>query len=92
MTSKLVTYDLATPNGDYTSLHTKLQTYPHWVKVTQSCWLIKSSDPSSKICSDLESVLNNDDRLFVAEIAEDVAWVLPHMDTIALKLVLHAKN
>ena len=74
MTSKIVTYDLAAPNGDYESLHVKLKAYTQWAKITQSCWFIKTDDSCKVVRNNLKSSMNDDDRLFVAALTGEAAW------------------
>ena len=75
MSSKIVTYDLATPHGNYEILYLKIQEYPKYARVTQSCWLIKTSDSCEDIFKNLSSVMNNSDRVFIAELTSEATWL-----------------
>jgi len=74
MKSKIVTYDLIGDNQDYESLIAKIQLYRYWTKLTESCWVIKTTISCSDVQKDLASVMGDDDRLFVAELTGVAAW------------------
>lgn len=71
--SYIITYDLDAPGQNYGKLIEKIKTY-HWAKLTESCWCITSSKTSTEIRDDLKSVLDKNDKLFVAKLTGEAAW------------------
>lgn len=73
MLAKLITYDLRAPGRDYSKLKTALAAYPNACKVTESCWLIKSSDSCTVIRDNLWKQMDSNDILFVAALNGETA-------------------
>lgn len=74
MKSIIVTYDLCSPNRDYSELYKKLKSYPGWAKITESTWLLKTNKSCMDVCNDVLTVMDNNDRLFVTESTGAGAW------------------
>lgn len=71
---KLVTYDLVKPETDYEDLIDAIKGYSDWCTVQKSVWLISSNDTCETIRDHLKKYMDDDDRLFVAELPGEVAW------------------
>lgn len=82
MSSKIVTYDLLGDGKDYEALVEKIKEYSRWAKITESCWFISTESSCVEVRDNLASVLDNDDRLFVAKLSGEAAW----RNTISKKL------
>lgn len=74
MSNFIVTYDLLAPDKDYEELISAIKDYGTYSKVTESCWIIKSSKSSSQILEHLKNHIDFNDRLFVAQLTRDVSW------------------
>ena len=72
--SKIVTYDLCAPERNYSELYNKIKAYGVWAHICGSTWFISTSDTCSTVRDNLKSVLDKDDRLFVAELNGTAAW------------------
>lgn len=73
MDKYIITYDLNTPGKNYSSLISKIKTYPY-SKICESVWIIRSSNNSSQIRDVLLNEIDINDRLFVAELTGEAAW------------------
>ena len=62
-----VTYDLISPNQDYDAIHEYLEEFEH-CKHLELFWLIKSNKKASEIKSELKSLIDSDDIVFVARL------------------------
>ena len=74
MNSYLISYDLMAPSKDYPSLISAIKKYGTYAKVLESFWIIKSNQSSSKIRDNLKSYIDENDKLFVAELTGKAAW------------------
>ncbi len=73
MNSFIITYDLNNPGKNYSSLIARIKSYTH-SKICESAWIVKSYNNSLEIRDDLISVLDTNDRLFVAKLTGQAAW------------------
>lgn len=73
MNKFLITYDLRSPGKDYSKLINYIKSF-NCVKVTESCWIIKSDGTSSKVRDNLRLYIDVNDRLFVANLVSDCSW------------------
>lgn len=73
MKNYLISYDLHSPNRNYSPLIEKIQTAPYWSKVNESAWFVKSSLTTVELKNILEQTIDVDDVLFVAEM-NSCAW------------------
>ena len=73
-TSKIITYDLRLSDKNYDALYEKIKSYGVWARICESVWFIKTSDSVVEVRDNLFSVLDTDDRLFVAELSGSAAW------------------
>lgn len=74
MQSMIVCYDLRKPGADYSALYEKLKSYTHWAKITESTCFIKTGRSCSEVRDDLLTVMDSNDRIFVAKLTGEAAW------------------
>ena len=68
--SKIITYDLCSPGRNYE----KIKSYGTWAHICESTWIISTTDSCSDIRDNLKSVIDSNDRLFVAALTGGAAW------------------
>jgi hypothetical protein len=73
--AKLITYDLCAPGKNYEDLITAIKTYPMWCKITESCWIVSSLSTCSETATYLRQFIDDNDKLFVAMLSGDAAWI-----------------
>ena len=75
MAAFIVTYDLHRAGQNYQCLTDKLESYPtHW-HVQQSVWIIATNQSAADIRDSLNGCLDNNDKLIVARLSGEAAWV-----------------
>ncbi len=74
MSSKIVEYDLCSPGRNYDDLYATIKSYSAWAHVTESTWFIKTQDSCATVRDNLAKHMDNNDRLFVAELTGAAAW------------------
>lgn len=72
--SKIITYDLRNSNKNYNDLYEKIKSYGTWAHICESVWFISTADSCVTVRDNLKSVLDSDDRIFVAELTGIAAW------------------
>ena len=72
--SKIITYDLCSPGRNYDALYEKIKSYGTWAHICESTWIISTTDSCSDIRDNLKSVIDSNDRLFVAALTGGAAW------------------
>ncbi len=75
MKSMIITYDLCGSGKNYDALIEKIKSYGTWAHITESSWVIKASASCSSVRDALAAVMDTDDKLFVAELAGNAAWL-----------------
>ena len=74
MGAKIVSYDVdqtvQSPTR-YEDIHAALESYRYHARVTESCWVIDTRESCNRVYIKLMSILNNSDRLFVADLGEN---------------------
>lgn len=83
MTTYIICYDLAKPGQDCPDLIKAIQAYGAYCHLQKSVWLIVSEVESSVIRENLKRYLNNNDKLFVAQVSASAAWTENHADKIS---------
>jgi hypothetical protein len=73
MTNYLVTYDLRKPGQNYDELINAIKSYKN-VKVTESCWLVRSTNKAETIRDSLTKHMDANDRIYVTPVARGAAW------------------
>lgn len=72
--SKIITYDLCSPGRNYNDLYEKIKSYGTWAHICESTWIISTTDSCPDIRDNLKSVIDSNDRLFVAALTGGAAW------------------
>lgn len=72
--SKIITYDLRNSNKNYNDLYEKIKSYGTCARICESVWFISTTDSCVTVRDNLKSVLDSDDRIFVAELTGAAAW------------------
>ena len=77
MNRLLVTYDLVGEerSDDYRRLGERLRAYGTYAIVEYSTWLVLTSASARAVRDDLAAYLDADDRLFVAALTGETAWL-----------------
>lgn len=73
----LITYDLSDPGQNYNALRNAITEHP-FVKITESCWIIRSNLTAPQIRDILRPCLDTNDRLFVCDFHHYAAMGLPN--------------
>lgn len=74
MSSKIIEYDLCSPGRNYNELYDAIKSYSVWAHITESTWFVKTSDSCVMVRDNLSKHIDNNDRLFVAELTGTAAW------------------
>lgn len=72
--SKIITYDLCSPDRKYNTLYNKIKSYSKWARISESSWLVSTTDTCKQVADNLKSALDSNDRLFIAELTGEGAW------------------
>lgn len=75
MNTYLIGYDLDKPGQDYKDLIDKIKSFGTWWHCLDSTWLIKSSLSAKAIRDDLATIIDNNDKLLVARLSGEAAWI-----------------
>lgn len=70
----IISYDLDDPGQNYGKLIERIKSYPGYAKLTESCWCVTSNSSSQDIRDDLNSVVDSNDKVFVAKLTGEAAW------------------
>ena len=74
MKSMLISYDLRSPGRNYDDLYDVIKSFPDWAHITESTWCVKTHLDCVELRDKLCSVLDRNDRMFVAELTGVAAW------------------
>lgn len=74
MHSYIISYDLIA-DKDYSSLYKAIKNYGTYAHVLESVWIVNSSTSSVDIRDNLKSFLDADDKIFVAKLTGQSAWI-----------------
>ncbi len=75
MTAYIVTYDLHTVGQNYDCLYEKLKSYGTWCRIQDSVWVVVTTVTASQIRDHLATCLDGNDKLFVARLTGEAAWM-----------------
>lgn len=75
MTAYLVAYDLHTRGQNYDCLYEKLKAYGTWCHIQDSVWVVVTTLTASQIRDQLAICLDGNDKLFVARLSGEAAWI-----------------
>ncbi len=74
MNTYLIGYDLDKPGQDYEDLYKAIKDIGTWWHCLDSTWLIKSNLSAVSIRDRLMKIMDNNDKLLVARLSNEVAW------------------
>jgi len=74
MISKIIEYDLRSPGRNYDDLYTLIKSFSKWAHITGSTWFVKTELSCTELRDKLITVLDNNDRVFIATLKGDAAW------------------
>lgn len=75
MATQLITYDLSQPGRDYAKLIAAIKRYPGWCGVTESTWLIKTTESTEAVRDALVRVVDRNDKVFIIDVTgKAAAW------------------
>jgi hypothetical protein len=75
--SILITYDLVgtdETSADYERLIDHIKGYPNWARVALSVWVVRTERSPVQVRDDVQTLLDGDDRIFVAALTGAAAW------------------
>ena len=67
--AKIVAYDLCASGKDYSGLFNAMQSYSNRYKITDSCFLLETTETAETIFNKLRQHMDKADRLFVGAVA-----------------------
>ena len=73
MFAYIISYDLRRIR-DYSSLWSAIKSYGTWAKITESMWIIVTSQDVVQVRNFLLRYMDEDDRLFVAKYGGGAVW------------------
>ncbi len=74
MTSKIISYDLRAPGRNYDKVFEIIRSYKVFGKLTESTWFVKTDETCVQLRDKLLKHMDNNDRIFVAELTGVAAW------------------
>ncbi|WP_267550458.1 hypothetical protein [Rhizobium rhizogenes] len=75
MAKYVVAYDLIKTGQNYNCIIEKIKQYGNWAHVQESVWFIVTSNTAVQIRDNLQSCLDNNDKLIVAALTGEAAWL-----------------
>ena len=85
MTSKIIEYDLKSPNRNYDSVYEVIKSYPVWAHITQSTWFVKTNESCVQIRDKIKKEIDSNDTVFVATLNGEAGWTNAICDSDYLK-------
>lgn len=70
----LISYDLCGVNRNYEVLYNTIRSFPKWVRLTESAWIISTSKTCLEVANMLIANTDDDDKVFVGELSGQAAW------------------
>lgn len=80
MQNHIVTYDLCAPKRDYDRIISAIDVYDS-VRLTESCWLIRSNNTADAVRDYLKNFIDSDDKLAVITLGAD--WASYNIEKVA---------
>lgn len=74
MEPKIIEYDLCGDEKNYQDLFDLIKKFPYCAQVTKSTWIVKTQLSCEQLRDKLLTVMDEDDRIFVAELNGNAAW------------------
>lgn len=90
-TAVLINYDLCAPGKNYEELIKSIKESGTWGKVAESCWFLETAYTPKQLRDNLKKHMDENDRLFVAELTGVSAWTNVICDSNWLKEHLEAQ-
>ena len=75
MTKYVITYDLSQPGRNYNALYGRIKSYGTYAQITESTWIIASTQTAAEVRDNLGSTMDNNDKLFVSVVSVPAAWI-----------------
>lgn len=75
MNTYIIYYDLYNPGQNFSKLVNLIKSYPLWARLGGSAYIIGTKDTTVSVRDNLQSVLYNNDKLFVGMIKAPAAWI-----------------
>ena len=75
MAAYIVTYDLSLPGRSYSDLYNRIKAYGLWAAITESSWMIVTSQSPAQIRDYLSPAIDSNDKLFVGGPVNQAAWI-----------------
>lgn len=75
MTTYIICYDLNRPGQNYSELYEAIKALGTWWHCLDSTWIVKSGLTSVQVRDKLSSCIDGNDRLLVATLSGDAAWI-----------------
>lgn len=75
MPAYIICYDLHTPGQKYECLEKKIKAYGTWCHLQRSVWIVSTTQNAAAIRDNLDRCIDANDKLFVARLAGEGAWV-----------------
>jgi len=75
MATYIIDYDLNRPGQNYTELFEAIKALGPWWHCLDSTWIVKSNLTAVQIRDAVSSRIDRNDRLLVAELSGQAAWV-----------------
>ena len=69
-----VSYDLRQPGRNYEPLYALLKSTGVWCRVTESHWLLNSSDTAVSLRDKIEKIVDSNDAVAVVTITTPTGW------------------
>lgn len=85
----IISYDLVNPERNYEPLIRLIKTYPSWVRLGDSSYLISTPQAPAQVRDSLLNVLDEDDKIYVGVASAPAAW---HGLTDAVSHWIHANQ
>lgn len=72
--SVIISYDLVNPGRNYPPLLAQIKGYKTWAKITESCYMVRTTDSAEQVRDALMAHLDANDKLFVSVVSPPAAW------------------
>lgn len=64
----LISYDLNKCKNDYKILYGYIKSFPYWVHIFESMWMIKSSKECGIIRNEINNTIYPEDKIFISKL------------------------
>ncbi|NOI60893.1 hypothetical protein [Vibrio coralliilyticus] len=72
-----ISYDLNSPGQKYTQIHSVLESFPGYVHLMDSTWLVSTQLNSQQLLDKFKPMLDGNDKLFISKVnaSEYSGWL-----------------